>query len=127
MSFVVTAYRWGWANGHRYTVGVFLELDDAKRAGLRVYQARAGKYAIEIVRWCGESREEGTVDYWPSQTERGDAEGPTPSARLELAAHIGATVLCRWDAETELEDHRGEWPSWLVEHLPHPRRDGGRP
>jgi hypothetical protein len=120
--YLVMAYRWGNANGHRYTVGAFLDLREARAAAAREHERRAGKYAIEVQKWFNgfEIEPDEPVIYLPTSTEAADAERPRVSSRIELCAHVGATVLTRWDAETSLEDHRGDWPAWLVAHLPAP-------
>ena len=42
MIYLVMAYRWGNVNGHRYTVGAFLDLREARGAAAREHQRRAG-------------------------------------------------------------------------------------
>lgn len=117
MHYLVTAYRWGQENGHRYVVGVWTDQQTAREHAEQELHRRGGKYAVAVHRWDGAGAEEQPCVYLRSILEPADRTAPEHSPRLEYLAHIGAVVVERWERETDLEDHRGDWPAWLVEHL----------
>lgn len=47
--YVVSAYRYGWRNGHSYVVGCCENIDDAKKLSVAHMNYRGGKYGCEIV------------------------------------------------------------------------------
>lgn len=67
--YVATAYRWGWANEHQYTV--YVGADKAKALSLAANEPnwRGGKYGCQVMEWAEDKegeQESKQVGYFPS-------------------------------------------------------------
>lgn len=49
MIYVITAYRWGWRNGHSYVVGADTDKERALVIAQEHVEYRGGKYGCEVV------------------------------------------------------------------------------
>ena len=64
MTYLVTAYRWGWTNAHQYIVYCGPDADRADELAERECAERGGKYGVIVQEWDGE---DGRADaYYPS-------------------------------------------------------------
>lgn len=91
MTYVVTAYRWGWYNEHRYLVWASPDREKAIEMAREECEGRAGKYGVEVVavpsdvESCGLTDFE-TVAYFPSCH---DEKTPHGNPRIELFERVG--------------------------------------
>lgn len=53
-TYLVTAYRWGWSNGHNYIVYCGTSYRDAEDSAEKECDDRGGKYGVQVSEWCGE-------------------------------------------------------------------------
>lgn len=108
--YLVIAYRFGWLNGHWYTVAASTVRETAEAYAQAECFSRGGKYGIEVVEMI-EGQDDKRVAYFASAW--GEKE-PTGNQRICLEHGLGTRLL------NEIEDRvrKGEdVPKWILDVL----------
>jgi hypothetical protein len=121
MIYTITAYRFGWLNGHQYIAGVATEAARALELANEVADDRAGKYGVAVHEWHLEG-ERRSLGYVPSLFGE---EAPFHNERFDLYegighdVHEGVTAGVLWQTPPD-SDTQGnvpiavEAPAWVV-------------
>ena len=122
MTYVVTAYRWGWLNGHQYTI--YAGLDRAKAIALAQAENadRGGKYGCSVVEFTDlpdGQQDTKEVAYFPSSYEEKKAE---TNHRLDMFSSLGhkfyafaeGEVFLPQEGTSVLKPTKVDPPSWVV-------------
>jgi hypothetical protein len=88
MLYTVTAYRWGYLNGHQYAVATLGDSTRAREIAQEACDDRAGKYGVAVYEWTSEG-EFSPIAYFPSL--HGE-KAPFHNERLDLFSSIGHDI-----------------------------------
>jgi len=89
MTYLVTAYRWGWLNNHHYVVYCGPDEDKAWNLAESECDDRGGKYGVAVQKYNEDSEDEWSgeiVAYYPSSWGE---KMPSHNYRLDYFEHLG--------------------------------------